>query len=110
MCCAERAIQREQLMLARGPQNSKRGNWPRAFWSSSRSAKGSVYTSGSFRPSAVYMGRGVTEMSALEYMLYHQKSFATVKDGSRRLAMSHSFSPWTSAFDWRQSHTWERSL
>src|SRR5690348_10131898 len=66
--------------------------------------------SGIFRPSAVYIGRGVTERSAEEYILYHQKSFATVKLASRRLAASHSFSPCTSAFDWRQSHTCARSL
>src|SRR6266478_4615617 len=37
---------------------------------------------GIFRPSAGYIGRGVTLQSALEYMLYHQKSFAQVSPGS----------------------------
>src|SRR3954466_9856215 len=34
------------------------------------------------RPSAGYMGRGVIDQSAVEYMLYHQKSFAQVKPAS----------------------------
>ena len=65
--------------------------------------------SGSLRPSARYMGRGVTAMSALEYMLYHQNSLAQVKAGSRRFAASHTFSPPTSRFDWRHSQTSDRS-
>ena len=41
--------------------------------------------SGSLRPSAGYIGRGVTAKSAELYMLYHQKSFAQVNAGSRCL-------------------------
>src|SRR4051812_11782852 len=55
------------------------------------------------------MGRGVTETSALEYMLYHQNSFATLKLGSRRLASSHSFSPCTNWFDCRHSQICDKS-
>ena len=50
-------------------------------------------------------GRGVTARSAALYMLYHQKSLAQVKAGSRRWAASQIFSPATSWFDCRQSHT-----
>src|SRR5438309_2308090 len=64
---------------------------------------------GIFRPSAGYVGRGVTLQSALEYMLYHQKSFAQVSPGRRRRAVSQTFSPATSRFDWRQSHASPRS-
>src|ERR1044071_10248318 len=102
MISALLAIQREQLMFARGPQNSNSGNVPSAAVSSARSSGGSVYTSGSLRPSAVYIGRGVIETSADEYILYHQKSFAARKAGSSRFAASQIFSPWTRAFDWRQ--------
>src|SRR5947207_7416583 len=42
-------------------------------------------------------------------MLYHQKSLAQVKAGSRRRAASQIFWPATSRWDWRQSHTSERS-
>jgi hypothetical protein len=48
-------------------------------------------------------------MSALEYMLYHQNSLATLKLGSRRLASSHSFSPATNWFDCRHNHTCAKS-
>src|SRR6266545_6394639 len=65
--------------------------------------------SGSFRPSAGYMGRGVTAMFAVEYMLYHQKRFAQVNAGSRRAAVSQIFSPATSRLDCRQSQTSLRS-
>src|SRR6476619_5413241 len=65
--------------------------------------------SGSLRPSAGYIGRGVTEISADEYMLYHQKSLAHVNAGSSRFAASHSFSRWIRWFDWRHSHTSARS-
>src|SRR3989442_880445 len=60
---------------------------------------------GILRPSAGYVGRGVTLQSALECMLYHQKSLAQVKPGRRRRAASHTFSPATRRFDCRQSHT-----
>src|SRR3954471_18543599 len=65
--------------------------------------------SGSLRPSAGYIGRGVIAMSADEYMLYHQNSFAQVNDGSRLRAASHSFSPSTSRLDWRHSQISESS-
>src|SRR5262245_37211922 len=42
-------------------------------------------------------------------MLYHQNSTAQVNAGSRRAAASHTFSPPTSRFDCRQSHTSARS-
>ena len=58
---------------------------------------------------ATHIGRGVIEMSALEYMLYHQNNLALVKLGSRRLASSHSLSPWTSWLLWRHSQTWAKS-
>src|SRR5947207_2665214 len=45
--------------------------------------------SGSLRPSARYIGRGVTASSALEYMLYHQNSLAQLKLASLRLAAQH---------------------
>src|SRR2546427_3700298 len=60
---------------------------------------------GILRPSAGYVGRGATLQSALECMLYHQKSLAQVKPGRRRRAASHTFSPATRRFDCRQSHT-----
>jgi hypothetical protein len=61
------------------------------------------------RPSAGYIGRGVALQSALEYMLYHQNILAQVKRASRALAASQIFSPHTRRFDWRHSHTSERS-
>src|SRR2546425_1109650 len=64
---------------------------------------------GTFRPSAGYAGRGVTLQSALEYMLYHQKSFAQVKPGTWRRAASQTFSPATRRFDCRQSQISARS-
>src|SRR5688572_732431 len=90
---ADRAIQRVDAMPARGPQNSNSGKVPSSFVSAARSSGGSVYTSGIFRPSAVYIGRGVTDQSAPEYMLYQKKSFAVLKLGSRRLPVSQIFSP-----------------
>ncbi len=65
--------------------------------------------SGIFRPSAGYIGRGVTDQVAVLCMLYHQKSLAHVNAGSRRRAASQTFSPSTSRFDWRQSQTSDRS-
>src|SRR6187399_2695305 len=65
--------------------------------------------SGSFRPSAGYNGRGVTDHVALLYMLYHQKSLAQVKAGSRRAAASQIFSPPIRWFDWRQNQISARS-
>src|SRR5688572_5944872 len=96
-------------MPARGPQKSNSGNVPSACDSESRSSGGSVYTSGILRPSAVYIGRGVTEISALEYMLYQKNNFATVNVGSRFRAASHSFSPPTRWFDCRHKNTCDRS-
>ena len=52
-------------------------------------------TSKTLRPSAKYIGRGVIDQSADEYMLYHQKSFAQVNPGRARRAVSQSFSPAT---------------
>ena len=57
------------------------------------------------RPSALYIGRGVTEKSAVEYMLYHQNMFAQVSDGSRLRAVSQTFSPETKRFDCFQNWT-----
>ena len=56
------------------------------------------------------MGRGVALQSALAYMLYHQNILAQVNSGSRALPASQIFSPPTSLFDWRQSHTSDKSL
>ena len=64
---------------------------------------------GTLRPSAGYSGRGVTAMSAVEYMLNHQNSLATRKSGRVRRAVSQTFGPWTRRFDCRQNHTSERS-
>ena len=61
------------------------------------------------RPSAGYIGRGVADQSALEYMLYHQNILAQVKAGSRALPASQIFSPATSPSGWRQSMTSARS-
>ena len=90
---AARAIHSLETMLVRGPQKLKSGNVPNFAWSSSRRSSGSVHTSGSFRPSAGYMGRGVAAHVAVSYMLYHQKSFAQVKSGSRFLPASQIRSP-----------------
>src|SRR5258707_15637458 len=106
---ADVAIQRVETMSAAGPHKRNSGNWPSACCSSSRNADGCVWMSGSLRPSAGYIGLGVTAMSALEYMLYHQNSLAHVKDGSRRRAASHSFSPPTRRLDWRPNQISERS-
>src|SRR6185436_11802037 len=65
--------------------------------------------SGILRPSAGYIGRGVTDQVAVLCMLYHQKSLAQVNAGSRRRAASQTFSPPTSRFDWRQNQTSARS-
>ena len=65
--------------------------------------------SGSLRPSAGYIGRGVTAKSADAYMLYHQNSLAQVNAGSRRFAASQTFSPPTRWLDWRQSQISDRS-
>src|SRR5690349_881083 len=65
--------------------------------------------SGSLRPSAGYIGRGVTDHCALEYMLYHQNSLAQVNAGSRRRPLSQTFSPATSRFDCRHSQTSDKS-
>src|ERR1700694_5041449 len=65
--------------------------------------------SGSFLPSAVYIGLGVTAYVAELYMLYHQNNVAQVKEGSRRDAASQIFSPATDLFDCRHSHTSDRS-
>src|SRR6185503_10448076 len=51
------------------------------------------------RPSAGYMGRGVIDQSAVEYMLYHQNSFAQVKPGRTARHFSQSFFPRTTWFD-----------
>src|SRR6266576_3887877 len=55
------------------------------------------------------MGLGVTDQSAELYMLNHQNIFAHVTDGSRRRAVSHTFSPAISWFDCLQNITCERS-
>jgi hypothetical protein len=55
------------------------------------------------------MGRGVRPKSWLAAMLYHQNRLAVVKEGSRRLPASQTFSPPTRRFDWRQNHTSIRS-
>ena len=65
--------------------------------------------SGNLRPSAKYIGLGVTAKSTLEYMLYHQNRLAQVNAGSRRLAVSHTFSACTKRFDWRHNQISERS-
>ena len=59
--------------------------------------------SGIFRPSAGYIGRGVTDQSAVLYMLYQKNSLAVVKSGSMRRPASHTFSPWTRWFDCSQN-------
>ena len=52
------------------------------------------------RPSAGYMGRGVMVQSAVEYMLYHQKSLAQVKpEPYRSLSFSQRRGPCTSLVD-----------
>src|SRR5687767_13282267 len=55
------------------------------------------------------MGRGVTENSAEEYMLYHQKSWAVLSPGRARRAVSQTCSALTRRFDCRQNKTSERS-
>ena len=56
------------------------------------------------------MGRGVTDISADAYMLYHQKSLAQEKEGSRSRAGSQIFSPETNRLDCRQNQTSDKSL
>ena len=52
------------------------------------------------RPSAGYLGRGVMLQSAVEYMLYHQKSLAQVKEGPYRFfSFSQMRGPCTSLLD-----------
>src|SRR5260370_4355812 len=96
-------------MSAAGPQKRKSGNWLSVPCSSSRSGAGWVWMSGSLRPSAGYIGRGVSAKSAVEYMLYHQNSLAQVNDGSPLRAASHSFSPPTRRLDCRHRHISDRS-
>ena len=59
--------------------------------------------SGILRPSAGYIGRGVTVMSAPAYMANHQNRFAQVNAGSTARAASHTFGACTRWFDWRQN-------
>src|SRR5262245_49819989 len=59
--------------------------------------------SGSLRPSEGYIGRGVTDQSAPEYMLYHQNRLAQVNAGSRSRPSSQTFLASTRRFDWRQN-------
>src|SRR5688572_11890956 len=102
---AASVIQRLELMSAAGPQNLKSGNVPSAWFNSSRSAAGLVYTSGNFLPSAGYIGRGVTAQSTLVTMLYHQNRFAQVNAESRSRPASQTFLASTKRFDCRHNHT-----
>src|SRR5580693_839681 len=87
---AESAIQRDaasgppwgELIPAAGPQKVAKGNSPRSRLISVRMEYGQEWMSKNLRPSAGYMGRGVMDQSAVEYILYHQKSLAQVKPGS----------------------------
>ena len=54
--------------------------------------------SGIFLPFAQYIGLGVTEMSAVEYILNHQNIFATVNDEFSRCNVSQALSPYTKSF------------
>src|SRR5262249_26694287 len=90
---------------ARGPQKSKSGNVPSWRCSSSRSEAGRVWTAGIFRPSAGYIGRGVTATSTDEYMLNHQNRLAHVKLGSISRARTQRLGAWTRRLDWRQNFT-----
>src|ERR671934_753600 len=94
------AIQRVLLMSVAGPQNLNNGNWPSSLCSAWRRSPGWVHTSGSLRPSAGYIGRGVTAQSTDEYMLNHQHTLEHVMS-----ARSHSLGRWTSRFDCRQNLT-----
>ena len=60
------------------------------------------------RPSAGYIGRGVTDQSALEYMLYHQNSLAQVRPGSLRRSRSQIFGASTRLSGCFQKWTSER--
>src|SRR5919202_5468575 len=97
------AIQRVAPISVAGPQKVNSGNWPNSDWSAARRSPGWVHTTGSLRPSAGYIGRGVTAQSTDEYMLNHQHTLAQVKSGSRVLADSHTLAPWTKRLDWRQN-------
>jgi hypothetical protein len=55
------------------------------------------------------IGRGVIDQSAVEYMLYHQKSFAQVKPGRSSRSSSHSFGPATTRLDCFQNCTSDNS-
>ena len=65
-------------MPAAGPQKEGKGKSPKSDFICSRKSIGWVCTSNTFRPSAGYIGRGVTDQSADEYMLYHQNILAQV--------------------------------
>ena len=67
------------LMSVAGPQNLKSGNCPSSDCSASRRVPGCVHASGNLRPSAGYIGLGVTAQSTDEYMLNHQHTFEHVK-------------------------------
>src|SRR5690606_19583555 len=58
---------------------------------------------GILRPSDGYIGRGVTEKSTDEYMLYHQNMFAHVKAGFALRATSQIFCACTRWLDCRQN-------
>src|ERR1043166_6185603 len=57
------------------------------------------------RPSAGYIGRGVIDQSAVEYMLYHQKSFEQVNPGWSARNSSQTLRPRTRWFDCFQNWT-----
>ena len=57
---AASAIHCVDAIVVAGPQNWNSGNCPNSRWSVSRSSGGCVQQSGSLRPSAGYIGRGVT--------------------------------------------------
>src|SRR4029079_17495842 len=96
-------------MSAAGPQKRNNGNWPSEPCNSSRNCAGFVWMSGTLRPSAGYIGRGVTLMSAVEYMLNHQNRLAQVKPGSVARARSQTFAACTRGFDCFQNLTSQSS-
>src|SRR5438105_4574708 len=96
---AASAIQRVDSIDVAGPQNLNSGNWPNTVCNSSRNSSGSVQMSAIFRPSARYIGRGVTVKSQLEYIAYHQQMLAQVKSLSRARAMSQMRGACTSLSD-----------
>src|SRR5688500_235205 len=102
---AASAIHRVESIDVIGPQNLKRGNWPSRPCHSPRRVEGSVQMSGSLRPSAGYIGRGVTVKSAVEYIAYHQQMLAhvNVPVPSRLRATSHTFGRCTSLLLCRQN-------